>query len=87
MGASVMNLWKMLSTDFLVLVLFSCLIAIPISYYFLNNWLKTYQYHTEISWRAFVASSVGALMVTLLTVSFQSIKAAMMNPVNSLKSE
>jgi putative ABC transport system permease protein len=87
LGASVTNLWRMLSTDFVVLVLLSCLIAIPISYYFLNDWLKSYDYRTEISWWIFLATGIGALAITLLTVSFQAIKAAMMNPVNSLKSE
>jgi putative ABC transport system permease protein len=87
MGASVVNLWRMLSTDFVVLVLFSCLIAVPISYYFLSDWLQGYQYRTEISWWIFVATGMGALVVTLATVSFQAVKAALMNPVNSLKSE
>jgi putative ABC transport system permease protein len=87
LGASVTNLWRMLSTDFVVLVLLSCLIAIPISYYFLSDWLKGYEYRTEISWWVFVWSGVGAVFITLLTISFQAIKAAVANPVNSLKSE
>jgi putative ABC transport system permease protein len=87
LGASVANLWRMLSTDFVVLVLLSCLIAIPISYYFLSDWLKSYDYRTEISWWIFLVTGIGALGITLLTVSFQAVKAALMNPVNSLKSE
>jgi ABC-type antimicrobial peptide transport system permease subunit len=77
----------MLSKDFVVLVIISCFIAIPISSYFMNNWLAAYQYHTQISWWIFLVTGIGALAITLLTVSFQAIKAAMMNPVNSLKSE
>jgi putative ABC transport system permease protein len=87
LGASVANLWKMLSSDFVVLIIISCFIAIPIGYYFMHTWLQNYQYRTEISWWVFFATSAGALMITLLTVSFQAIKAAMINPVNSLKSE
>ena len=86
-GASVYNLWGMLSKDFVVLVLISCVIAIPCSYYFLNDWLQQYEYRTEISWWIFGVTVIGALLITLMTVSFQAIKAAMMNPVKSLRSE
>jgi putative ABC transport system permease protein len=87
MGASVGNLWQMLSKDFVVLVFISCVVAIPVAYYFLHAWLQQYQYRTEISWWIFLVTGIGALGITLLTVSFQAIKAAMMNPVDSLKSE
>ncbi|WP_337044694.1 ABC transporter permease [Emticicia sp. 17c] len=87
LGASVVNLWTLLSKDFVILVIISCLIAIPIAYYFLNDWLQKYEYHTGIAWWIFAASGAGALAITLLTVSFQAIKAALMNPVKSLKSE
>jgi ABC-type antimicrobial peptide transport system permease subunit len=87
LGASVINLWTLLSRDFIVLVIISCLIASPIAYYYLNDWLDSYKYRTEISWWIFAATGVGALLITLLTVSFQSIKAALMNPVRSLRSE
>lgn len=87
LGASVVNLWGMLSKDFIVLVFISCLIAMPIAYYFLSDWLKDYKYHTEISWWIFAMAVGGALTITLLTVSYQSIRAAMANPVKSLKSE
>ena len=86
-GASVFNLWKMLSKDFVVLVVISCLIAIPIAYYFLAAWLKQYEYRTEISWWIFGVTSLAALVITLLTVSYQAVKAALMKPVNSLRSE
>ncbi|MBK8290162.1 MAG: ABC transporter permease [Flammeovirgaceae bacterium] len=87
MGASVTSLWKMLSKDFVVLVLVSCGLAIPISFYFMNSWLGQYEYRTTISWNVFAITGIGALVITLLTVSFQAIKAALMNPVKSLRSE
>ena len=87
LGASVANVWQLLSKDFVVLVIISCLIAAPIAYYFMNNWLQKYTYRTEISWWIFAISGAGALAITLLTVSYQAIKAAVMNPVKSLKSE
>jgi putative ABC transport system permease protein len=87
LGASVLNLWSLLSKDFIILVLIASLISIPISYNYLHNWLQKYEYHTEISWWVFVIAILGALVITLLTVSFQAIKAALMNPVKSLKTE
>ncbi|HMI67977.1 MAG TPA: FtsX-like permease family protein, partial [Cyclobacteriaceae bacterium] len=87
LGASVTNLWQMLSKDFVVLVLFACVVSVPVAYSVLSNWLRGYEYHTEISWWIFVLSVGGAVLITLFTVSFQAIKAALMNPVNSLKSE
>ncbi|WP_421827386.1 ABC transporter permease [Larkinella sp.] len=87
MGASVFNLWRLLSKDFVVLVLLAFGIATPVAAYFLRSWLQQYDYRTELSWWIFAASGVGALVITLLTVSFQSIKAALMNPVKSLRSE
>jgi len=87
MGATVTQLWRMLSVDFVVLVVISCVIAIPLSYYFMAGWLQNYQYHTGMSLWIFVSTAGGALAITLLTVSFQAIKAAVTNPVKSLRSE
>jgi putative ABC transport system permease protein len=87
LGASVANLWRMLSRDFVTLVILSCLISIPLAWYELNNWLQEYEYRTDISWWIFAIASSGALIITLLTVSFQAIKAALKNPVKSLRSE
>lgn len=87
LGATVLNLWQMLSKDFVVLVIISSLIAAPIAYYFMDNWLQKYNYHTQISGWVFILAAVGALAITLLTVSYQAIKAALVNPVKSLKSE
>jgi ABC-type antimicrobial peptide transport system permease subunit len=87
LGASIFNLWSLLSKDFVLLVLLSCAIAIPTAYYFLHEWLQKYEYRTEISWWIFAGAITGALLITLLTVSFQAIKAAMANPVKSLRTE
>jgi ABC-type antimicrobial peptide transport system permease subunit len=87
LGATVADLWQLLSKDFVVLVAISCLIAIPVAYYFMNQWLQNYNYRTEIGWWVFVVSGAGALLITLLTVSFQAIKAALANPVKSLRTE
>jgi putative ABC transport system permease protein len=87
MGASVMNLWGMLSKDFVVLVAVSLLLAMPLAYYFMTGWLEKYEYRTTIAWWIFASAGAGALLITLCTVSYQSIKAALANPVNSLRSE
>jgi ABC-type antimicrobial peptide transport system permease subunit len=86
-GASVFTLWKMLSRDFILLVTISLLIAIPTSFYFMSGWLSKYEYRTEISWWIFAVAGMGALLITLATVSYQAIKAALANPVNSLRTE
>ncbi|MES2113292.1 MAG: ABC transporter permease [Bacteroidota bacterium] len=87
LGATVFNLWQLLSKDFVVMVIISLLIASPVAYYFMHKWLLNYQYHTEITWWIFLAAAAGALVITLLTVSYQGIKAALANPVRSLRSE
>ena len=87
LGASTYNLWRMLSNEFALLVFISCLISIPLAWYYLNNWLQRYDYRTTISFWIFIASGVGALAITLITVSFQAIKAALANPVKSLRTE
>jgi putative ABC transport system permease protein len=87
LGASVLNLLGLLSKDFVFLIVIALAIATPTAWYILNGWLEKYTYRTEISWWIFAVSGLGALLITLLTVSFQSIKAALMNPVKSLRSE
>ncbi len=87
LGASTYNLWQMLSKEFALLVIISCFIAIPLAWYYSNNWLQQYEYRTSISIWIFVASGFGALAITLITVSFQAIKAATANPVKSLRAE
>lgn len=85
LGASVAQLWVLLSRDFVLLVLISCVVASPMAYYFLAGWLQKYDYHVAISPWIFVGAGFTAIVVTLLTISFQSIKAALMNPVDSLR--
>jgi len=87
LGATITNLWRMLSQEFVGLVMLSCLIAIPLSYYILNKGLQAYEYKTNIGWWIFAMAGTGALLITLLTVSFHAIRAALTNPVNSLRSE
>jgi len=87
LGASVPNIWQLLSKEFVYLVVFSCLIATPIAYYYLENWLKNYDYRIGIQWQVFVFAALAALIITLLTVSFQAIRAAIANPVKSLRTE
>lgn len=87
LGASAFSVWRLLSREFVVLLIISLCIAIPIAYYFMHGWLQDYQYRVSLSWWIFAVASAGALVITLLTVSFQAIKAAVANPVNSLRTE
>jgi ABC-type antimicrobial peptide transport system permease subunit len=87
LGASVSQITTLLSKDFMKLVFASILLSIPVAYYVMNDWLKVFEYRITIQWWMFVVAAVGAIAIALLTISFQAIKAAMMNPVNSLKSE
>lgn len=86
-GAKLFNLWKLLSTDFIKLVLLSIIIATPLAYYGVTRWLNNYTYQTKISWWVFVIAGIGAIAITLLTVSFQAIKASLKNPIESLRTE
>jgi ABC-type lipoprotein release transport system permease subunit len=87
LGASVFGLWRLLSRDFVTLVIIALFIAMPIALYFMRSWLQHYTYRAELSWWIFVITALGAVTITLLTVSFQAIKAALANPVKSLRSE
>jgi predicted permease len=87
LGASVPTIVKLLSKDFLKLVLISILVAAPIAWWLINSWLDNYAYRIEINWWIFVAAGVIAIIIALLTVSFQAVKAAITNPVDSLKTE
>lgn len=86
-GATVLNLWSMLSRDFIVLVTISCIMASPIAWMFMRQWLEQYSYQTPLSVWIFIGSGVGAVALTLITVSYQAIRAAKANPVKSLRSE
>ena len=87
LGAGIVNLWGLLSKEFLKLTGISILIAVPLSYYFMSRWLEAYLYHAPLSWWVFASAGAGIVIITLLTVSYQSLKAALMNPVRSLRSE
>lgn len=85
LGASVLNLWQMLSKDFVILVSIAFLIAIPLASFFMQKWLVDFTYRVDLSWWIFALVGVLALMITLITVSFQALKAAFSNPVNVIK--
>jgi ABC-type antimicrobial peptide transport system permease subunit len=87
LGASAKGLAGLLSKDFLKLVAISCIIAFPVAWWMMHNWLETYEYRIKIDWIIFFIAGLLAISIALLTVSFQAIKAAMANPVNSLRSE
>ncbi|ASU35754.1 ABC transporter permease [Mucilaginibacter xinganensis] len=87
LGATVTQVWMLLSKDFLLLVIISCVIASPIAFYFLQKWLMKYDYHVTVGPGVFIISAVAAIVITLLTISTQAIKAALANPVKSLKNE
>jgi putative ABC transport system permease protein len=87
LGASVSGITAMLSTDFLKLVFVSAIIAVPVAWYVMNKWLQDFAYRINIEWWVFVVAGLAALLIALLTISFQSIKAAMANPMKSLRTE
>lgn len=87
LGASIAGVVALLSKDFMKLVLISLVIAIPFAWWAMNNWLQDFAYRTDFKWQIFVTAGVLALVIAFLTISFQSIKAALINPVDSIKSE
>jgi ABC-type antimicrobial peptide transport system permease subunit len=87
LGATVSQLWFLLSKDFVVLVLVSCVIASPLAFYFLHGWLQKYDYRVTVGPGVFIISAIAAIVITLATISFQAIKTAIANPVKSLRSE
>ncbi|MCB0847355.1 MAG: ABC transporter permease, partial [Bacteroidetes bacterium] len=87
LGASVPELVVLLSGAFIRLVIVSVFISVPIGYFLMKNWLENFAYHTDLSVSLFIISGVMAIIIAWLTVSYQSIKAAILNPINSLRSE
>jgi putative ABC transport system permease protein len=87
LGASVAQLWMLLSKDFIVLVFLSCVIATPVAFYFLHNWLIKYDYRIRIGPGVFIFSALIAIAIAILTISFQAIKAAVANPSKNLRTE
>jgi putative ABC transport system permease protein len=87
LGASVQGITTLLSMDFIKLVLLAIVIASPIAWWAMNKWLQDFAYKIDISWWMFAAAGLGAILIALITVSFQSVRAAIANPVRSLRSE
>lgn len=87
LGASAKGLAGLLSKEFLILVMISCLIAFPIAWWMMHNWLEGYEYRVPISWPIFLVAGLLAMLIALFTVSVQAIKAALANPIQSLRSE
>jgi ABC-type antimicrobial peptide transport system permease subunit len=87
LGASAAGVWRLLSTEFVVLVGVSLLIAMPVAWYIMSHWLTNFNYRVSISLWVFVGSGFGALVISLMTVSWQAVRAAMANPVKSLRTE
>ena len=87
LGASISNITTLLSMNFIKLVFIAIVIASPISWWAMTKWLQDFTYRITISWWMFALAGAVAVIIALLTVSYQSIKAALMNPVNSLKAE
>ena len=87
LGASVTNIVKMLSKDFVKLVMLAFIIATPIAWWFMSKWLEDFAFRIELKWWIFVVTGIVALLIALITLSFQAIRAAIANPVKSLKAE
>ena len=87
LGASLVNMVTLLSKDFLQLVAIAALVAFPLAWWFMHQWLQDYAYRISIQWWVFAVAGMMAVLIALLTVSFQALKAALANPVKSLRSE
>jgi putative ABC transport system permease protein len=87
LGATAINIMTMLSSDFVKLVIISLVIASPIAWYFMNHWLEDFAYRIHISWWTFIVAGAAAILIALFTVSFQAAKAAIINPIKSLRTE
>ena len=87
LGSSVPQIVGLLSKDFLKLIVVSFLIAFPLGYYVMQNWLQDFEYRTELQWWVFVVAGLVTVLIAFLTISYRSIQAALMNPVKSLKTE
>ena len=87
LGASVNGIFFLLSKDFIKLVLIALVIASPIAWYFMNDWLQDFAYRIDISWWIFVIAAISAILIAIITISFQAIKAALSNPIKNLRTE
>lgn len=87
LGASIPKIVKILSTDFMVLVLSALLVSVPLGYYAMHRWMENFAYHITLEWWVFVVAGAAALLVSFITISFQTFKAAFTNPIDSLRDE
>jgi putative ABC transport system permease protein len=87
LGASVSNIVNMLSKDFIKLVMIAILIAFPLAWYFMNKWLEDFAYRISIDWKVFLMAGIAAILIAVVTVSVQAVKAALANPVKNLRTE
>jgi putative ABC transport system permease protein len=87
LGASLIGLVKLISSGFTKLVLVSVLLGVPVAWYIMDSWLKSFAYKTQIDWKIFLFTALAALIIAFITVSSQAIKSALRNPADSLKSE
>jgi len=87
LGASVTNITSLLSKDFVKLVFIASIVAFPVAWWAMHDWLQNYRYRIEISWWIFLAAAALAMIIALITISFQAIRAAVANPVRSLRTE
>jgi putative ABC transport system permease protein len=87
LGASIGSIVQLLSKDFLILVVISAVIAFPVAWFFMNNWLQDFAYRISMPWWVFIIAGIVAAFIALITISFQAIKAAISNPVKSLRTE
>src|SRR6185369_2412038 len=87
MGANVSQLIPLITRNFVALVGLSCLIAFPVAWYFMSNWLKIFPYNTGLNLMPFLLSAVTVLVITIITVTFHTLRAAIANPVKALKTE
>lgn len=87
LGASLTQLWLLMSKDFMLLVVLSCIIAVPVAYWLVSSWLEGYYYRIDLPWWTFIAAAAGTILITLITVSWHTLHAATVNPVRSLRTE
>jgi putative ABC transport system permease protein len=87
LGASISSIFMLLTKNFVVMILISLMLATPLAWYFMQSWLKDFVYRTTIGWEVFVIAGASALLIALLTVSYQAMKAAVLNPADTLRSE
>ena len=87
LGASISEIVQMLARDFVMVIVIAMLIATPVAWYFMNKWLQDFAYKIEIPWWVFILSGSIALVIAMITMGFQAIKAALVNPIKSLRTE